>query len=88
MLYIIMYWINLYDSKKFPFFSYDLYDKYGQLYNISKIVEEDGVTFYETKYENYSPVYSSIMFTIMQGFTFAMVTAPLSEFVIFHGIGR
>lgn len=88
VLYIlapIMYWNNVYDSKKFPFLSYDLYDKYGQPYNTSKILSEDGLTFDQQGYDNYSTVYSGAVFTLIQGFNFAVVTATLSEFIVFHG---
>lgn len=88
MVYIvcpIAYWTNSYNAKKFPFLSYDIFDKNGQIYNISKIINEDDLTFNLEGYYNYSIVYKSIVSVFQHAFTFAASSATLSYFVMFHG---
>lgn len=81
----IAYWTNLYDAKKFPHLSFDLFDKYGQMYNVSKILNEDDLTFNEEGYESYSIPYKRIAYVFTDGFQFASLMATLSHFVMFHG---
>ncbi|KAK0580749.1 hypothetical protein LWI29_005784 [Acer saccharum] len=87
-LYIICpiaYWTNSNNARHFPFNSLDLFDKNGQHYNISNIINENDLTFNQKGYESYSKLYISVVYLFCTGFGFAAVTATLTHFIVFHG---
>ncbi|KAK3193837.1 hypothetical protein Dsin_025147 [Dipteronia sinensis] len=58
----IAYWTNSNNARHFPFNSLDLFDKNGQLYNISNIINENDLTFNQKGYESYSKLYISVVY--------------------------
>lgn len=86
-LYIIVpicYWTNTYHAKRFPIFSYEIFDFDGQTYNLSRVLNETS-SFDENAFESYSKVHMSIMLALSYGLSFAMVAATISHFTLFYG---
>ncbi|KAF9603699.1 hypothetical protein IFM89_037462 [Coptis chinensis] len=71
----IAYWSNLYHARCFPFSSYNLYDFDGQVYNVSRILNENDHSTNESGYNNYSKVYMSTVHLFSFGFKFAALSA-------------
>ncbi|KAH9729918.1 Oligopeptide transporter 1 [Citrus sinensis] len=87
-LYIITpiaYFTNSNNARHFPFSSTRLFDKYGHLYNVSKVVKDTDLTFNSKAYQGYSNLYLSVVYLFALGFEFAAVTASLSHFIAFYG---
>ncbi|XP_058068215.1 oligopeptide transporter 5-like [Magnolia sinica] len=81
----IAYWTNLYNAKQFPIFSADLFDKNGQLYNISRILDDKEFKFDQKAYNDYSKINFSTFYALNYGFSFACITATLSHAALFYG---
>ncbi|XP_058068216.1 oligopeptide transporter 5-like [Magnolia sinica] len=81
----IAYWTNLYNAKRYPIFSSDLFDDNGQLYNISRILEQKEFKFDQKAYDNYSRINFSTFYALNYGFSFACITATLTHAALFHG---
>ncbi|CAD5176891.1 unnamed protein product, partial [Musa acuminata subsp. malaccensis] len=88
ILYVLVpftYWNNGYDAKRFPIFSSDIFDVDGQLYNVSRILDEKSFTFDEEAYNNYSKLYFSTYLIYCYGFTLATFSSSISHVVLFYG---
>ncbi|EOA37544.1 hypothetical protein CARUB_v10011782mg [Capsella rubella] len=87
MVIPISYWgMNVYEANKFPIFSSDLFDKQGELYNISTIVNNK----FELDMGNYQQegrVYLSTFFAISYGIGFAAIVSTLTHVALFNGKG-
>lgn len=81
----ILYYKNVWYSRSFPISSSDSYDRFGQDYNVSKIVNVDTLTFDKTAYREYSPLFLSTTFAISYGLSFASTTATIVHTILFHG---
>ncbi|XP_058114222.1 oligopeptide transporter 5-like [Magnolia sinica] len=87
ILYIITpiaYWTNLYNAKRFPIFSSDLFDDNGQLY-ISRILDEKAFKFDQKAYDHYSKINFSTFYALNYGFGFSRITATLTHAALFYG---
>ena len=87
ILYVITpmsYWTNVYNAKRFPIFSLEMFDADGQKYNISRIIDEK-LQLDEAAYNNYSKLYFSIFYPYSKGFTFACLTSSIAHFALFYG---
>ncbi|KAH9778443.1 Oligopeptide transporter 1 [Citrus sinensis] len=88
LLYVITpiaYWTNSNNARLFPFSSTQLFDQSGQVYNVSKVINDNDLTFNLKAYEEYSKLYMSVLFLFSVGFDFASLSASLSHFFLFHG---
>ncbi|KAK4847367.1 hypothetical protein QYF36_001086 [Acer negundo] len=65
-------------------FDWNLFDKSGHLYDVSKVLNHSDLTFNKKGYENYSHLYMSVVYLFLIGFDFASITATLSHFVAFQ----
>ena len=81
----IFYWNNVYDAKKFPIFSSHTFDRDGQTYNISRILNEKEFDIDLDSYNSYSKLYLSTVFAFTYGLSFATLSASLTHVAIFHG---
>ncbi|OVA19756.1 Oligopeptide transporter [Macleaya cordata] len=81
----IAYWSNSYNAKRFPFSAYDLLDFDGQIYNTSRIVNERDLSFNQNEYREYSKIYMSTLSIYSYGFSFAVITSVLTDFLLSHG---
>ncbi|KNA12697.1 hypothetical protein SOVF_123590 [Spinacia oleracea] len=89
ILYIfipIAYWgLDLYDARKFPIFSSHLFTAQGQLYNISKIVN-DNFELDLTEYQKQGQIHMSVFFAFSTyAFGFAAIAATITHVGFFYG---
>ena len=68
----------------FPMFASNAYDKFGNRYDVQKILTLDK-TFDPLKYEKYSPLFLPCAYVLAFGLSFASITAVVSHVGIFHG---
>ncbi|KAJ0041246.1 hypothetical protein Pint_28391 [Pistacia integerrima] len=76
----IAYWTDIYDAKRFPLFSSETFDYSGQVYNVSRILNQKTFNLDVGAYNSYSRVYVSVLFALNYGLSFAGVVASLSLF--------
>ncbi|PON31561.1 Tetrapeptide transporter [Parasponia andersonii] len=81
----IAYWSNWYDAKKFPIFSSHTFDKTGQPYNISRVLNEKTFDLDREAHNSYSKLYVSVFFAFTYGVSFATLMATISHVALFHG---
>jgi OPT oligopeptide transporter protein len=81
----VAYWKNAFLSQSFPYFSSDVFDKFGQPYNLTRILKTTGFELDVKAYEDYSKLYSGIVFVLSYGFIFASITSGLSQVLLFNG---
>ncbi|XP_023880342.2 oligopeptide transporter 1 [Quercus suber] len=81
----ICYWNNAYDAKKFPIFSSHTFDHDGQIYNISRVLNDKAFDINLDGYKSYSKLYLSVFFAFTYGLSFATLTASLTHVALFNG---
>ncbi|GAV59662.1 OPT domain-containing protein [Cephalotus follicularis] len=81
----IAYWSNTYEAKRFPLFSSKTFDHDGQIYNISRVLNEKTFDLDQAGYESYSKLYLSVMFALIYGMSFGTLTASVSHVALFEG---
>ena len=67
-----------------PLLSSNTFDNTGALYNVSRVVDDD-LNFVLSKYEQYSPMYVSMSYSLTYGLSFAAVTAIIVHTYLYHG---
>ena len=67
-----------------PLLSSSTFDNTGALYNVSRVVDKD-LNFVLSKYEQYSPMYVSMSYSLTYGLSFAAVTAIIVHTYLYHG---
>lgn len=80
----ISYWLNFYESKKFPIFSDGLFTSSGQVYNVTAIIDSNFHLDY-VAYEREGPLYLSTFFAMTYGVGFAALSATVVHVFLFHG---
>ena len=80
----ILYYTNVWDSGYLPLLSSSTFDNTGSSYNVSRVVDEN-LDFVLSKYEEYSPMYISLSYTISYGLSFAAVTAMVVHTYLYNG---
>ncbi|XP_038715287.1 oligopeptide transporter 2-like [Tripterygium wilfordii] len=81
----ILYWgINLYDARRFPIFSSNLYNSRGHKYNVSGIVN-DKFEIDMAAYEKEGRVKMSVFFALFYGVGFASTVATITHVALFNG---
>ena len=68
----------------FPMNQYNPYDRYGDVYNISRILDPQN-RFNLTAYEQYSPLYLPATFATTYLFAFVLSTCVLVHTLLYHG---
>ncbi|CAI9291744.1 unnamed protein product [Lactuca saligna] len=85
MVIPISYWgLNVYNAKNFPIYSNDLFTGDGQLYDITKIVDNK----FEIDYGEYAKqgrVNLSTFFALTYGFGFATIASTITHVGLFYG---
>ncbi|CAO1630872.1 unnamed protein product [Sympodiomycopsis kandeliae] len=79
-----MYYSNVKYAKYLPMSTSKVYDRFGQIYDVSKIITAQG-TFDKDAYNNYSAQYLSSVFTLSYGLSFASMTATLVHTALYSG---
>ncbi|KAI0014757.1 OPT family small oligopeptide transporter [Xylariomycetidae sp. FL0641] len=77
-----IYYTNTWFTAYLPYCTADVYDRFGQLYDVSKVLTND--LFDEEKYAEYSPPYLPATFAFVYGLAFASITSVLSHVYCFH----
>ncbi|EIW77489.1 OPT oligopeptide transporter [Coniophora puteana RWD-64-598 SS2] len=78
----ILYYTNTWYSKYLPISSRGSYDRFGNSYNVTAILNPDN-TLNATAYEEYSPLFLSTTFALSYGLSFASITATITHAVLF-----
>ncbi|CAG8768512.1 12100_t:CDS:10 [Gigaspora margarita] len=73
------------DAQKFPFTSTLSFDKDGNIYNQTRIIDPVTDSLNVVAYENYSSVYMSAIFAINYGYYFMQFPATICHVILFHG---
>ncbi|KAL0956572.1 hypothetical protein HGRIS_002709 [Hohenbuehelia grisea] len=74
----LLHFLNVWQGKYFPISSRGSFDNTGAAYNVSRIINDD-LTFNQTAYTEYSPLYISTTFAMSYGLSFASITAILTH---------
>ncbi|KAI1134035.1 small oligopeptide transporter [Hypoxylon sp. FL0543] len=77
-----IYYTNTWFTSYLPLCTADVYDRFGQLYDTSKVITNN--LFDQEKYEAYSPPYLPATFAFVYGLSFASITSVLSHVYFFH----
>lgn len=80
----IMYYTNTWDLAYFPLNDSNPYDRYGNIYNVTAVLDADN-RFNSTAYENYSPLYLPATYAMTYMLAFALSTCVLVHTVLYHG---
>ncbi|KAI9322283.1 OPT family small oligopeptide transporter [Dichotomocladium elegans] len=80
----ILYYTNVWESKKFPIITSELFDKDGNYWDNSRVLNPDN-TINDTAYEEYGPMYMTSFFAFTYGIMFAGLTSVITHTVLYHG---
>ncbi|KAI8865697.1 oligopeptide transporter [Ramicandelaber brevisporus] len=80
----IGYYLNVWDAKKYPIYSYDVYDIDGHVYNVTRVLDSNH-NLNVTEYYKYSPLRMSYEFSFTYGLGFAGFTCILSYIYLHYG---
>lgn len=65
-------------------FGYEPYDRFGQEYNVTRVLQRDG-SFNITAYDEYSPLYLPASFALTYLLGFTLSTCLVVHTVLYHG---
>ncbi|KAI3784218.1 hypothetical protein L1987_43313 [Smallanthus sonchifolius] len=81
----ITYWgFDMYNAKTFPIFSSHLFDRRGQIYDVSAIVNKD-FEIDMPQYEKQGQIRMSTFFALTYGIGFAAVISTITHVILFKG---
>ncbi|KAI3725622.1 hypothetical protein L1987_65413 [Smallanthus sonchifolius] len=81
----ITYWgFDMYNAKTFPIFSSHLFNRRGQIYDVSSIVNND-FEIDMHQYEKQGQIHMSTFFALTYGIGFAAVISTITHVVLFNG---
>ncbi|KAJ1307232.1 hypothetical protein OPQ81_001346 [Rhizoctonia solani] len=91
--FIIFYWIltpilyynNVWNFAHLPMSTSGPFDRFGQTYNISRVIDFDHYKLNVTAYEEYSRLYLPATYAITYLLAFSVSTAVLVHTVLYHG---
>ena len=61
------------------------FDRFGRMYNTSRVLNPGNFTFNQTAYDTYSPLYLSLGFNFIYISSFAVTTCVLVHTALYHG---
>ncbi|CCM01622.1 uncharacterized protein FIBRA_03683 [Fibroporia radiculosa] len=90
--FVLFYWIatpalyytNVWDLAYFPMLSNYLYDRFGEPYNVSLVLDSQA-NLNQTAYDNYSPLYLPAAYAMTYLMSFALSTCVIVHTVLYHG---
>lgn len=90
--FVLFYWIitpalyytNIWELSHFPMSADEPYDRFGNIYNVSRVLQADN-TLNQTAYEEYSPLYLPATYAVTYLLAFATSTCLIVHTVIYHG---
>ncbi|ORY88573.1 OPT oligopeptide transporter [Leucosporidium creatinivorum] len=80
-----MYYTNVWDSAYLPISSSSVYDRFGETYQTSAVVDTARMALNVTAYEEYSPLYLPITYATSYGLAFMLATSIIVHTAIYHG---
>ncbi|KAH9942142.1 OPT oligopeptide transporter [Epithele typhae] len=80
----ILYYTNSWDLSYFPIMSNDLYDRFGDKYDVRRVLTANN-EFNQTQYEEYSPLFLPASYAITYLIAFALASAVVVHTVLYHG---
>ncbi|EDN98487.1 hypothetical protein SS1G_13346 [Sclerotinia sclerotiorum 1980 UF-70] len=80
----ILYYTNVWNSGYLPLLSSGTFDNTGKAYNISRVMDEN-LDFVLSKYQEYSPMYISMSYSLTYALSFAAVTAIIFHTYLYNG---
>lgn len=80
---LAFFYKNVYNTGYIPINSNRVWNRFGDIYNISKVVNSHGI-FNATKYNNYSPPYLSAGNVVIYMFFFGIYTSTLTYTILYH----
>ncbi|KAL1566959.1 oligopeptide transporter [Salvia divinorum] len=81
----ITYFNNIYDARKFPFFTSHTFDNMGQRYNITRVINQATFSLDMDGYNAYSKLHLSAFFAFTYGIGFATLSATIVHVALYHG---
>ncbi|KZV85839.1 OPT-domain-containing protein [Exidia glandulosa HHB12029] len=81
----IMYYTNVWELAHFPIFSSVPYDRFGDTYNVSRVLMPGEMRLNVTAYEEYSPLYMPAGWVITYLLAFAVSTCVVVHTALYHG---
>jgi len=82
-LIMIVYYNNAFDTAYIPINTNKPYDRFGKRFNVSRIVDENGI-FDAAGYEEYSSAFLSAAQVVLYMFFFAAYTATITYGFLYH----
>lgn len=83
-----LYYTNKWNTKYLPMFDTDIHDRFGQVYNVTKVIDQispSRFVFSPEKYNAYSQQYLPATLLIRYFLSFAAFTGVIVHVVLFHG---
>ncbi|KAG6332224.1 hypothetical protein ID866_6863 [Astraeus odoratus] len=80
----IMYYTNTWNFAYFPLNDDNPYDRYGNIYNVSRVLDTDN-RFNLTAYNEYSPLYLPATYAMTYLLAFTLSTCVLVHTILYHG---
>ncbi|KAG8748166.1 hypothetical protein FRC10_008899 [Ceratobasidium sp. 414] len=81
----ILYYTNTWNFAYLPISSSRPFDRFGQPYNVSRVIDLGTYHLNETAYENYSDLYLTSTYAITYLIAFAICTAIIVHTILYHG---
>ncbi|EOY11966.1 hypothetical protein QUC31_001588 [Theobroma cacao] len=81
----IAYYTNAFQARRFPLLTSSTYDAAGNIYNITRILNDKTFDINLASYNDYSRLYMSVVFAMTYGLSFATLMASLSHVALFEG---
>ncbi|KAI0497011.1 hypothetical protein KFK09_023339 [Dendrobium nobile] len=88
VVYVLLplaYWTNIYNAKRYPLISANVYDSFGQPYNTTRIINDRSFTLNVQEEENYSKLNITAAFALVYCMSFASLTATIMHVALHHG---
>ncbi|TFY51053.1 hypothetical protein EVG20_g11190 [Dentipellis fragilis] len=80
----IMYYTNTWSLAHFPMFANEPYDRFGNVYDVSRVMQADS-TFNLTAYNEYSPLYMPASYATTYLLAFTLLTCVIVHTLLYHG---
>ncbi|KAF9075650.1 OPT oligopeptide transporter protein-domain-containing protein [Rhodocollybia butyracea] len=80
----ILYYTNSWDLAYFPISDNQPYDRFGKVYNITRVLTTRD-TFNQTAYEEYSALYLPATYAVCYLVAFALSTCVITHTLLYHG---
>jgi len=69
----------------FPIMGSSPYDRFGNVYNVTRVVNSNDNSFNVTAYDEYSPMYLTINYAMTYLLAFALTTCIIVHTALYHG---